>query len=60
MLHLLQKLKLYTKLGSETVHKYSHQNLFMITCRLPTSIKIFLQLQYHIELLFHLQNQYQG
>ena len=26
MLQLLKKLKLYTKLGPETVHKYSHQN----------------------------------
>ena len=54
MLHLPKKPKLYTKLGSEAVHKYSHQNLFVITCRLPASIKIFLQLEYHTELLFHL------
>ena len=31
MLQLLKKLKLYTKLGSETVHKYLYQNLFVIS-----------------------------
>ena len=54
MLQLLKKLKLYTKLGLETVHKYSHQNLFVIIYRLPTPAKVFLQLEYHIELLLHL------
>ena len=33
MLQVLKKLKLYTKLGPETVHKYSHQNIFVITWR---------------------------
>ena len=33
MLQLLKNLKLYIKLDQETVHKYSHQNLFaVITC----------------------------
>ena len=54
MLQLLKKLKLYTKLGPETVHKCSHQNLFVIICRLPAPTKIFLQLEYHIELLLHM------
>ena len=31
MLQRLKKLKLYTKLGSETVYKYLHQNLFLIS-----------------------------
>ena len=35
MIKLLQKLKLYTKLGRETVWKYSYQNIFVIICRLP-------------------------
>ena len=38
MLKLLKKLKLYTKLISETV-KYSHQNLFVIICGLPSPKK---------------------
>ena len=50
----LKKLKLYTKLGPETVHMYSNQNLFVIICRLPTPTKVLLQLEGHIELLFHL------
>ena len=36
MLQLLQKLELHKKQGSETVYKYSHQNLYEIICRLPT------------------------
>ena len=40
--------------------KYSHQNLFVIICRLPASKKVFLQLEHHIELMLHLQNQYLG
>ena len=54
MFQLLMKLKQYTKLGPETVHKYPHQNLFEIICRLPAPTKVFLQLEHHIELLLHL------
>ena len=36
VLQLLQKLELHKKQGSETVYKYSHQNLYEIICRLPT------------------------
>ena len=36
VLQVLKKLELHKKQGSETVHKYSHQNLFEIICRLPT------------------------
>ena len=41
MLQILKKLKLQTKLGPETAHKYSHQNLFEIIYRLSASTKIF-------------------
>ena len=54
MLQLLKKLKLYANWDPETVHKYSHQNLFVIICRLPAPAKVFLHLEHHIELLFHL------
>ena len=54
MIQLLKKLKLYTKVGPETVHKYSHQNLLVIICRLPAPTKVFLKLDYHIELLLYL------
>ena len=57
MLQLLKKLKLYTKLSPETVHKYSNQTLFAIICRLPAATKVNLQLEYHIELLLYLENQ---
>ena len=40
MLQLLIKLKLYTKQGPETVHKYLHQNLFAIIYRLPAPTKV--------------------
>ena len=46
MLELLKKLKLFTKLFPETVRKYSHQNLFVIICRLPAPIKGFSQLEH--------------
>ena len=52
MFQLLKKLKLYTKLGPETVCKYSHQNLSVVICRLQVPTKVFLQLEHHIELLF--------
>ena len=58
MLHLLKKLKLYTKLGPQTIHnphKYSHENLIVIIRGLPTPKKVFLQLEHHnTELLLHL------
>ena len=51
MVQLLKKLKhethktLHTKLGPEAVHKaphqYSHQNLFLIICRLSAPAKAF-------------------
>ena len=59
MLQPLEKLKLYTKLSPETVHKYSHHNLFLIICKLPGPTKVFLQLEHHIQLLPYLLNQYQ-
>ena len=40
MLQLHIKLKLYTKQGPETVHKYLHQNLFAIIYRLPAPTKV--------------------
>ena len=46
MLKLFKKLKLYTKLVSETV-KYSYQNLFVIICGLPTPKKIILLQQFY-------------
>ena len=60
MFQLLKKLKLYTKLGPEIVHKYSHQNLFVIISRLPAPTKVFLQLEHNIELMLHFSNQYTG
>ena len=57
MLQLLKKLKLYIKLGPETVinpHKYSQQNVYVIICRLSAPTKVFLELEHHIELLLHL------
>ena len=64
MLHLLKKLKLYTKLELETVHKalisiheykYTHKYLLLIICRLPEPTKVFLQLEHHnTELLLYL------
>ena len=54
MLKLLKKLKLYLKRGPEILHKYSHQNLFVIICRLPAPTKVFLQVEDHVELLLHL------
>ena len=54
MLQLLKKLKLYTKLGPETIHKYSHQNLFVIIYRLPAPKKELLRLEHHIEQLLEL------
>ena len=57
MFQFLKKLKLYTKLGPETVHKPPisiHQNLFVIICGLPVPKKVFLHLEYHTELLLHL------
>ena len=55
MLHLLKKLKLYTKLIPETEHKYSHQNLLVVIRRLPLPTKVFLQLEHHnTEPLLHL------
>ena len=59
MLQLLKKLKLYTKLGPETVHKYSHQNLYVTISRLLAHTKVFLQMENHIESLIHLKYQYQ-
>ena len=55
MLQILKKLKLYTKLCRETVYKYVFlSKLFVIICRLLAPTKVFLQLEYHIELLLHL------
>ena len=54
MLEILKKLKPYTKLGPETVHKYAHQNLYVIISRLLAPTKAFLQMEHHIELLLHL------
>ena len=59
MLQFLKKLKLYKKLGPdiysiEGPHKFSHQNLFVITSRLPAPTKVFLQLEHNTELLLHL------
>ena len=59
MLHLLEKLKLYTKLGPETEHKvpykYSHQNLLVAIRKLPAPTKAFLELEHHnTEPLLHL------
>ena len=59
MLHILKKLKLYTKLGSETEHKvphkYSHQNLLVVIHKLPAPTKVFLELEHHnTEPLLHL------
>ena len=34
-----KKLKLYTKLGAETVHNYSQQNLFALICVLSSTYK---------------------
>ena len=48
MLQRLKKLNLYTKLGLGTVHKYSHQNLFVKICRLPEPTKVFLRHKHHI------------
>ena len=53
------KLKAYTKLGPETVPKYSQQNLLMIICILPAPTKVFLQCEHHIELLLPLRKHYQ-
>ena len=52
MLQLLKKLKLYIhKTGSrysiQDLHKFSHQNLFVITCRLRAPTKVFLQLEHN-------------
>ena len=33
---------------------FSHQNLFVMTCRLPAPTKVFLQLGHNTELLLHL------
>ena len=52
MLQFLMELRLYTKLGPQTVHKYSHQNLFVKICRLPAPTKVFLQRK-HIEPQLH-------
>ena len=63
MLHLLKKLKLYTKLGPEGVHRApisNHQNLHVIICKLPAPTKAFLQSKNNTELLLHLKNQYHG
>ena len=38
---MFKKLKPYTKLGPERVHKYSYQNLLVIICRLPAPTKAF-------------------
>ena len=38
----------------DTVHKAPHQNLFVVTCKLPASTKVFLQLEHNTELLLHL------
>ena len=54
MLQLLKKLKLYTKLCPETVHKYSHQNLYAIISRLLAPTKVLLQMENYIEPLIHL------
>ena len=58
MLHLLKQLKLYTTLGDSNsvkeTRKYLHQNLLMITYRLPAPVKLFLQLKHNTDLLIHL------
>ena len=54
MFQLLKKLKLYIKLGPETVCNYLHQNLSVIISRLPAPTTVFLQLDLHTELLLHL------
>ena len=45
----IKKTKPYTKLGPETVPKYSRQNLCVIY-RLPAPKKVFLKLEHHTEL----------
>ena len=64
MLQLLKKLKLYTELGQETVHKapigshikyiYIYIYIFAIICRLQSPTKVFLQLEHNTKLLLHL------
>ena len=58
MLQLVKKLKLYIhktafRYSTQGPHKFSHQNLFVITCRLPAHTKVFLQLEHNTELLLH-------
>ena len=53
MLEPLKKLRLCTKVGPETVHKYSHESLFETICWLTALTKVFLQLELYIELLIH-------
>ena len=59
LLRFLKKINCTQNCFQEKYDKYSHQNLFAIICISPSSTKVFLQLEYHIELLFHLQIQYQ-
>ena len=57
MIQLLQKLKLYTKLGLETVNNvpYVFTSEFICDhCRLPAPTKVVLQIGHHTTLLFHL------
>ena len=54
MLQFLKKLKLYTKMDPETVHKPPisiHTKIYAIICRLPVPP---LHLEHHTELLIHL------
>ena len=57
MFQFQKELKPYIKQGPETVHKPPtsiHQNLFVIICGLPVPKKVFLHMEHHTELLFHL------
>ena len=40
--------------STQDPHKYSHQNLFVIICRLSALTKVFLQLKHNTELLLNL------
>ena len=50
---MLQRLKKYIKPGPVAVHKYSHQTLFAIICRLAAPTKLFLKPEHHMELLLY-------
>ena len=52
MLQLFKKLKLCirktaSRYSIQDLHKFSHQNLFVITCRLRAPTKVFSQLEHN-------------